>query len=174
MSKKNPLDQLESMLTERQRKRPFYLKVLLDSVPYIKSKASEWFTYEVDVAQREMELLEHIMPETTVEWEVDLRRIKAKFKKASQSLDKIAEKVKQGKVTSIGEIYEREPKEHDIIPIPPSSNEKQEGEELDLASSFLGIMDAAEKLEELIHTIEREANRTLILRKLVKIELKSK
>jgi len=173
MPKENPLDELESMLMERRRKRPSYLKVLLDSVPYIRSKASEWFSYEVDVAQREIELLEHIMPDTTIEWEMDLRRIKAKFKKASQSLDKIAEKVKKGKIASIGEIYERQPKKR-IIPLPPPTKEKQEEEQLDLASSFVGVLDAAKNLEDLIHAIEKEAKRTLTLRRLVKIELESK
>ena len=173
MPKENPLDQLESLLMERRRKRPFYLKVLLDCVPHVKSKASEWFRYEVNVAQKEIELLEHIMPETTIEWEIELRKIKAKFKNASQSLDKIAEEVHKGKVASIGEIYEREPKER-IISLPSLSKKKQEEEQLNLASSFLDILDAAKNLENLIQIVEREANRTLTLRRLVKMELESK
>jgi len=172
MPEKNPLDELESLLKERQQKRPSYLKVLLDSVPYIREKASEWFNYEAKIAQNEIKLLEHIMPETTREWEIQLQNIEHKFEKASQSLDKIAEKVKKGKVTSISEIYEREPEER-IIPL-PSLKEKQEEESLNLASSFLDILDAAQNLEGLIQRVEREATRTLTLRRLVKIELESR
>lgn len=173
MPRKNPLDELEALLKERQKKRPSYLKVLLDSVPYIRDKASEWFNYEARIAQKEIELLEQIMPEVTSEWKIQLQNIRHKFEMASQSLDKIAEKVKKGEVTSISDIYEREPKKR-IIPLPSLLKEKQEEEALNLAASFLDILDTARNLEDLIQTLEREANRTLTLRKLVKIELESK
>lgn len=172
MPKKNPLDELESLLKERQLKRPSYLKVLLDSVPYVREKASEWFNYEVNIAQKEIELLEHIMPEIVTEWKTQLQRIRVKFNDASQSLDKIAEKVKKGKVASIGEIYERKPEEP-IIP-PSLLREKEEEESLNLASSFLDILDSAKNLEDLIKILEREAKRTLTLRRLVLLELESK
>lgn len=171
MPGENPLDKLESLLKERQKKRPSYLKVLLDSVPYISDKASEWFNYEAKIAKKEIELLEHIMPETTIEWKIELQKIRAKFNDAIQSLDKIAEKVRKGKVTSISDIYERKPEERIIIPLPPK---EQEEEALNLASSFLDILDSAQNLEDLIQRIERESRRTLTLRRLVLLELKSK
>lgn len=171
MPNKNPLDELEALLKERQKKRPSYLKVLLDSVPYISNKASEWFNYEAKIAQDEIKLLEHVMPETTTEWKIEVETIRAEFNKAIQSLDKVAEKVRKGKVTSISEIYEREPKK--LVFVPPPSKEQEE-EALNLASSFLDILDAARNLEALIQTVEREAKRTLTLRRLVLLELKSK
>ena len=172
MPKKNPLDQLELLLKERQQKRPSYLKVLLDSVPHIREKASEWFGYEAKTAESEIKLLEYIMPDITRKWKRELENIRVKFEGAIQSLDKIAEKVKKGEVTSISEIYEREPEES-FTP-PKFFEEKQEEEALNLASSFLDILDAAQNLEDLIQRVEREATRTLTLRRLVKIELESK
>jgi len=173
MSNRNPFDELESLLEERQQKRPSYLKVLLDSVPYIRDKASEWFEEEVRLAQKEIKLLEQVMPESTKEWEMELHRIRTKFGKAGESLDKIAEKVKKGKVISISEIYRGKPEER-YFPPPTLIREKQEEEALDLASSFLDILDAAKNLEDLIQRVEREAIRTLTLRRLVKIELGTK
>ena len=135
-------------------------------------KASEWFGYEAKTADSEIKLLEYIMPDITRKWKMELENIRVKFERAIQSLDKIAEKVKKGEVTSISEIYEREPEEG-FTP-PKFFEEKQEEEALNLASSFLDILDAAQNLEDLIQRVEREATRTLTLRRLVKIELESK
>lgn len=172
MSTRNPLDELESLLKQRTTKRMSYIAVFLNAIPSVSEKASNWFNFEAEAVEREMELLEHVMPEETERWKAELNSVRIKFAKASNSLENIAKRAEKGEIKSVSEIYKR-PAEGFI----PTIEEVEEAEEegaLNVASSLLELWDAASDLEKLINKVELEAKRTLRLRRLVRIELKGK
>ena len=172
MSTRNPLDELESLLKERTTKRISYLAVFLSAIPSVSEKASNWFSYEAEAVEREIELLEHIVPEETERWKAELNGVRIKFANASKSLENIAKRAEEGEIRSVSEIYER-PARGRIPTIVEVEGAEEEGA-LNVASSLLELWDAASDLEKLINKVEREANRTLRLRRLVRIELKGR
>ncbi|MCP8304297.1 MAG: hypothetical protein H3Z50_02325 [archaeon] len=84
-------------------------------------------------------------------------------------MDNIVKDVEEGKITTLGEIYKGK-KSKPSFPTLPTEEEKAE----DFAANLLEIFDSAWDLEKLIDEVESEARRTLLLRRLVKIELESK
>ncbi|MCP8307434.1 MAG: hypothetical protein H3Z52_02085 [archaeon] len=161
---KNPLDELESLLKERPKERTSLVKAFIASIPLIRTKADEWFNYEVGVLEKEMGLLENVIPERIPEWTKRLEDIKSKFSKSINSMDKTVKEVEEGKIISLSEIYRgRKPS----FPTLPTEEEKVE----DLTANLLDIFDSAQELEKLINEVETEARRTLLLRRLLKIEL---
>lgn len=175
MLEKNPLDELEALLQERERKRMTFLATFLDSLDPMREGSRRWFTYETKAVEKEIELLNVIMPEETPAWKGELGQIKKKFERALQYVAEVAKRAKRGEVKSVDEIYKRPSAKKGIIVLPPPLRRSKEKEApLDITESLLEIWDAASELENLVKKVEREAIRTLRLRRLVRLEIKER
>lgn len=172
MRRKNPLDELESLLQDRKQKRMTFLASFLDSFSPISEGSRKWFNYEAEAVEKEIELLNSIMPEETSAWKSELEEIRQKFERALQGIKGVAKKAEKGEVKSVGDIYKRPSRGEVIELIPPKRRSKREQAPLDIAESLLEIWDAASELEKLVNKVEHEAIRTLRLRRLVKLEIR--
>lgn len=175
MLKKNPLDKLEALLQEREKKRMTFLATFLDSLDPISRGSKKWFKYETEAVKKEIELLHSIMPEETPIWKSKLQQIENKFERALQDVKEVAKRAERGEVKSVGEIYRRPSPLPELVVIPPPGRKsRREKAQLDVAESLLEMWDAASELEELVKKVEQEAIRTLRLRRLVKLEIQER
>jgi len=170
MLEKSPLNDLEILLRERGQKRITFFAALLDSLEPLSDRSLKWFQYETEAVEKEMELLNSIMPEEIPGWVSELRQIKKKFEEAIQSIREVMKMAEKGEVKLVSDIYQR-PSLIEEIPAIPLKIKKRKAPS-NVGESILELWDAASELEKLVRKIEQEAIRVLRLRRLVKLEIR--
>ena len=160
----NILGELEKFLQESANKRQSFLISITKSSKAISEGANKWYCSEVDLLQKEMDILKRVMPSDASEWNIQLVRIEKRFHTALSFLNKIIERAEKGNI-SLSEVNPPKPELETYQPI--DLFKKNEEKELNLVSAMLEVFDSASDLEKLIKDVEKESSRTIYTAKLV-------
>jgi hypothetical protein len=163
------LEKLESLIQNSARNRTSFLLAVTISSRSISRGADDWFRSEVDLLEKEMNILKEVMPEEVAGWKNTLTAISHRFKRAISFLNDIISKAERGEIDSISQVHV--PKPQTLVPEPfiplPEFPQKQDDKSLDLVSAILEVFDSASNLEKLIGEVERESMRTVNTARLV-------
>jgi phenylpropionate dioxygenase-like ring-hydroxylating dioxygenase large terminal subunit len=160
------LGELEKLVQESASKRQSFLIAITKSSWAISDGASKWYCSEVELLQKEMNILKNVMPEEVSDWNLQLERISHRFQRALSYLNKIVEQAEKGKITSLGEVNPPKPEIETLQPI-ELFKKKEEEKELNLVSAILEVFDSATDLEKLIKDVEKESKRTIYIIKVI-------
>jgi hypothetical protein len=171
LNNNNLLDELDTLVQESARKRQSFLVAITKSSKAISEGASKWFYSEVELLEKEMEILKNVMPEDVLEWNQQIQNISIRFNKALSYLNRIVAQADKGEIPSISAVHPPKPEIEEIEPlhIPPLKilKQKEEEKELNLVSAILEVFDSATDLEKLIKEIEKESKRTVSTARLI-------
>jgi len=96
------IQNLQSLIRERQSKRHPFLSSFADALENIVKKAREWFNEEARLASRQIGILEQILPnESFAEEKLNLQRYKAEFEPIATKFDKTIKSIREGQVKSL-------------------------------------------------------------------------
>lgn len=160
------LGELEKYVQESANKRQSFFLAITKSSKAISDGANKWYCSEVELLQKEMNILKNVMPEEVGDWNLQLERISHRFQRALSYLNRIVEQAEKGKISSIGEVHPPKPEIETLQPF-EFLKKKEEEKELNLVSSILEVFDSATDLEKLIKDVEKESKRTIYTAMLV-------
>jgi hypothetical protein len=129
MSRKDRFESLETLIDERRKKRLAFLAQFHSRI--LRAAHRQWFDYETQIVEKEIELFESVLPKVRSEWKNQLDAIKTRFKQALLALQEVAKKAEE---------------EHII---------------LDISASVIEIWRAASDLEKLATEVESERTRII-------------
>jgi DNA mismatch repair ATPase MutS len=93
------VEQLQEIIKERRNKHEPFLSSFVDALKHVVSRAKEWFDEEVSLAEKEIALLEELVPvEDFSDDKSKLAEIENKFNNSIRKFDEMINSVKSGKI----------------------------------------------------------------------------
>ena len=162
-SERSPLDELEELLKRRAEERRPYLIQMLNMAKDFVSQSEEWVKAEVEVLEKEIGLLRHVVEEDQIaKWHARLRDISRRFKDTLEEIRQLVKRVGSGEVSTLSELVRK--KEQWAF-------QPEEEQAMDIVSLIVRAFNLAREFEELVSSVEAEAKRLLRLRRLVRLEV---
>jgi len=96
------IQNLQSLIRERQSKREPFLSSFADALEGIVKKAREWFNEEAKLANRQIGILEQILPNESFQGErADLQRYEAEFNPIATKFDNTIKLIRKRQLKSL-------------------------------------------------------------------------
>jgi len=154
------IQNLQSLIRERQSKREPFLSSFADALESIVRKAREWFNEEAKLASRQIGILEQILPNESFEEEkLNLQRYKAEFDPIATKFDKTIKSIREGQLKSLKDFVRQ-----GLFQIARP----------EFLDDFGKMFDVCLNLEDLIEKLEQGAKYITVAQRIVEITMESR
>jgi hypothetical protein len=151
---------LQSLIRERQSKREPFLSSFADALESVVKKAREWFNEEARLANRQIGILEQVLPnESFAEEKLNLQRYKAQFDPIATKFDKTIKSIREGQFKSLKDFV---------------SDGIFEIVKPEFLGDFGRMFDVCLNLEKLIDELERGAKYITIAQRITEITMETR
>lgn len=154
------IQNLYSLIRERQSKREPFLSSFADALDSVVKKAKEWFNEEAKLASRQIGILEQILPNESFEEErLSLQRYKLEFDQIAAKFDKTIKSIREGQLKSLKD-FVREGLFQIARP--------------EFLEDFGKMFDVCLNLEAMIEKLEQGAKYITVAQRIVEITMESR
>jgi hypothetical protein len=138
------VEQLQVLMRERLNKREPFLSSFADLLKNVVDKTREWFNEEVNLAEKEVGILEELVPlEDFSSDRSKLMQIMREFNETAQKLDDIVKSVKNGDIKTLKDLAEGGGL---LTPVTP-----------EFITEISKLYTTSQELEDLIESLEQRA-----------------